>query len=746
MDAGRRSISAFLKEQKSILTPRILILALAFLVFSLLVTSWGWRRAVRFEAAHARQLLQERARNLGGSLLERLRSREATLRAAAWLAAAPDKAGRGTWDLYMERLRLSPEAPGSRGMEIGFLGASAGEPSAAPGMPLEAAWVPAMDQARDSGVAVISGPMAPGRNPEGPGREILMFCPVYARGVPLPSAQARRLALRGFVTGRIRLADLFAGLVDPAPTGGEVLLDDGASMGADARLFHSPAPAPGPRATLAFDAFGRPWVLQITAPGTFRPGAEGSLSNLILASGVIRSLALFILAFALLLARNLALSRRQALAKLQEANLRVVESHADVVRAKALLQNIVDNLPLAVVVKDPLHDFRTLLWNKGAEALFGVPAAETVGRGAHAFLPGERADLALASDRHAMKEGRIVEETEELHGTYLHTRRLALTDPEGGPGYLLTLSEDVTRHKLEQERLALAAKVFANCSEGICITDAGNRILSVNPAFTRMTGYPVEELLGQDPRVLSSHRQDQAFYEHVWDALLTQGRWQGQIWDRRKDGEVYPKWMTIDTVKDASGEIVNFVAISSDISLRIAAEENLRFIAEHDPLTSLPNRVLLADRFTQAAARANREGRRVGLLFLDLDHFKQVNDTLGHVAGDGLLQQVAARLSSVVRASDTVTRIGGDEFIIMLPDLEHEAQITGIAGKILESVSGPYALAGKETAMTFSIGGSCHPDHGTTLDRLVRCADLAMYAAKAGGRNQYHYYSASMEG
>jgi diguanylate cyclase (GGDEF)-like protein/PAS domain S-box-containing protein len=303
------------------------------------------------------------------------------------------------------------------------------------------------------------------------------------------------------------------------------------------------------------------------------------------------------------------------------------------------------------------------------------------------------------------------------------------------------LREAALRSKGEQEQLRLAAKVFEGCSEAICVTDAGNRILSVNPAFLQVTGYPLEELLGEDPRILSSQRQDPAFYERMWAALLAGGRWQGEIWDRRKDGEVYPKWMTIDAVRDASGAIVNFVSIASDISERHSAEANLRFQAEHDPLTGLPNRVLLADRFLQASALAAREGRRLGIMFLDMDHFKQINDTLGHGAGDRLLEEVAQRLLSGVRISDTVTRIGGDEFVVMVPGLSGEEDAMAIADKLLAAVRAPYELAGRTLSMTFSVGVALFPEHGRTLDDLLRAADAAMYIAKEGGRNRSAFHA-----
>jgi diguanylate cyclase (GGDEF)-like protein/PAS domain S-box-containing protein len=330
-----------------------------------------------------------------------------------------------------------------------------------------------------------------------------------------------------------------------------------------------------------------------------------------------------------------------------------------------------------------------------------------------------------------------------LARTLAVSRRLALAEAHEARAML---QKDAARQKLEHEQAQLAAKVFASCSESICITDAANRILTVNPAFVRMTGYTLEDVLGQDPRILSSHRQDQAFYDELWTSLLNQGRWQGEIWDRRKSGDVYPKWMTIDTVKDASGEIVNFVAIASDISERIATESNLRFLAEHDPLTGLPNRVLLNDRFLQAKARAEREGTHIGMLFLDLDHFKEVNDHHGHALGDLLLQKIAGRLTGAVRASDTVTRLGGDEFIVMLPDLESEAEVRTIANKLLQAVREPYALGSMALDMTFSAGGCCSPDHGTSMEELARCADFAMYAAKKGGRNQVCYYTPELIG
>jgi diguanylate cyclase (GGDEF)-like protein/PAS domain S-box-containing protein len=285
--------------------------------------------------------------------------------------------------------------------------------------------------------------------------------------------------------------------------------------------------------------------------------------------------------------------------------------------------------------------------------------------------------------------------------------------------------------KLEQ-----AATVFEHSKEGIVVTDANNKIISVNRSFVEITGYAPEDVVGKDPKILSSGLQSQEFYAHMWAAILQTGSWQGEIWDRRKNGEVYPEALTIIRVKNIDGVIINHLAIFSDISERKMAQERIQQLAHYDVLTGLPNRVLFTDRLAQAMISAQRNHNKIALLFLDIDRFKQINDTLGHGAGDRLLQNVGQRLLSCVREQDTVSRQGGDEFIVVLSD----ASALGaerVAQKILQSILHPYVIEQHDLRITASIGIALYPDHAQDSETLIKYADVAMYQAKESGRNCY---------
>jgi diguanylate cyclase (GGDEF)-like protein len=237
-----------------------------------------------------------------------------------------------------------------------------------------------------------------------------------------------------------------------------------------------------------------------------------------------------------------------------------------------------------------------------------------------------------------------------------------------------------------------------------------------------------------------SDRQDAAFYQALWASLNATGRWQGEIWNRRKSGEIYPEWLTINAVRDEFGRLVNYVAVFSDISGIKQSQAQLAHLAHHDPLTGLPNRLLFNDRLDHALDRARRDGSQLAVLFVDLDRFKHINDSLGHLAGDGLLQEVAARLTGAVRREDTVARMGGDEFTLLLEDLRRPEDAAVLARKLLDVLSGPYSVAGRELFVTASVGISLYPRDGSGCEELIRNADAAMYQAKEEGRNGYHFY------
>ncbi len=308
---------------------------------------------------------------------------------------------------------------------------------------------------------------------------------------------------------------------------------------------------------------------------------------------------------------------------------------------------------------------------------------------------------------------------------------------------------DITERKQAETELRIAATAFES-QEGILVTDADKIILRVNRAFTRITGYSAEEVIGKSPRRFQSGLQDEAFYQAMSKILKNTGSWEGEIWNQRKNGEIYPEYLIITAVKSEDGIVTNYVATLVDITLNKAAENEIQRLAFYDPLTGLPNRRLLLDRLKLALASSHRSGRKGALLFIDLDNFKTLNDTLGHDMGDLLLQQVAERLSSSVREGDTVARLGGDEFVVMLEDLSEQAveaatQTETIGEKILAILNQPYQLAKHEYYSTPSIGAALFNSHEQATDELLKQADIAMYQAKTSGRNALRFFDPQMQ-
>ena len=317
-------------------------------------------------------------------------------------------------------------------------------------------------------------------------------------------------------------------------------------------------------------------------------------------------------------------------------------------------------------------------------------------------------------------------------------------EPNGKPMRGVGTTQDITTRRRAEEELRIAATAFES-HEGMLITDAAMITLRVNAAFTRVTGYHAEDIVGKTPRLLKSGRHDAAFYAAMWEHIAVNGSWQGEIWNRRKSGEIYPEWLTITAVRSDRGEVTHYVGTLADISQRKSAEDEIRHLAFYDPLTQLPNRRLLLDRLQQAMASSARSGRQGAVMFLDLDNFKALNDSRGHDRGDLLLQHVAQRLSTCIREGDTASRFGGDEFVVMLVDLstiveETAAQAEVIALKILEVLAQPYDLGGQPYLCTASIGIALFSNHQFTSFELLKQADLAMYDAKASGHNTVRFH------
>lgn len=294
-----------------------------------------------------------------------------------------------------------------------------------------------------------------------------------------------------------------------------------------------------------------------------------------------------------------------------------------------------------------------------------------------------------------------------------------------------------------EKSMKLAASIYQSNADAIVVTDEENRIVDVNPAFTRISGYTRAEVMGKNPSLMQSGRHDADFYKQMWRGILADGHWFGEIWDKRKDGEIYAKSVNIIALRQNDGSVYRHVAQFSDITEKKQKDELIHWQANYDPLTNLPNRRLFHDRLAQAIKLAHRTSLPVALLFIDLDHFKEINDTLGHANGDALLVEVARRLAGCVREADTIARLGGDEFTVVLSEMIDASQARRIAEKIVQKMAEPFLFLNDETGhhISASIGVGLYPQDATDLPNLLKCADKAMYEAKAEGRNRYKYFA-----
>ncbi len=314
-------------------------------------------------------------------------------------------------------------------------------------------------------------------------------------------------------------------------------------------------------------------------------------------------------------------------------------------------------------------------------------------------------------------------------------------NPQGGSIWVYA---DITERRAQEDQLRLARTVFENTSEALMITDRQGNIVDVNHAFCTITGYDKSEVIGRNPSMFKSGRHAPAFYAEMWDTLLRTGAWSGEVFDRRKSGDIYPKWLSVSTVRNQKGEILNFIGSFQDISERKAAEEKIHYLAHHDVLTALPNRLLLRDRFGQAMERTRRTSRSLAFMFLDLDEFKRVNDSLGHRVGDELLVAAVKRLKACLREIDTISRQGGDEFIVLLSEIDTPVAAAAAASKIIAAMAEPFEIGGHAINSSVSIGIAMAPVDGHDFDTLLQKADIAMYDSKGRGHGGYTFFRQEM--
>lgn len=430
----------------------------------------------------------------------------------------------------------------------------------------------------------------------------------------------------------------------------------------------------------------------------------------------------------------------------------VVVSFADVTARKRTADELREERDFTAAILDGAgalvlvlnRELRIIRFNRACEMLTGYRAAEVMGRSVLDFLIAKsdvertREHLARLWAGESTVDMEVCINTKQGEARHIAWSGSVLRDAKGAAKFIVSAGIDMTEQMRATEAMRLTTKVFESSTEGILVTDASARVLQANPAFTLITGHEVEHIVNKVPPMLDRGNQE------LWLALNEHGVWQGENWDRRKDGDRYPQWLTVSAVRNERNEVTNYVVVFSDITTRKQAEDRLNYLANHDPLTGLANRALFMERLQQALAHAHRNTQVVALIFMDLDRFKIINDTLGHAIGDKLLQTVGKRIRSCARAEDTIARFGGDEFTILLEDIGEELDVTGFVQKVLNAFSTPLMLEGHEIFVTPSVGISLYPNDGVDAQSLLKNADAAMYRAKDLGRNNYQFFTADM--
>lgn len=412
----------------------------------------------------------------------------------------------------------------------------------------------------------------------------------------------------------------------------------------------------------------------------------------------------------------------------------------------ALQAGALNNSVNGIIISDAsLPDQPVIYVNPAFERITGYTSIDIIGKNCR-FLQGNDHDQPdLERLREVLTTGGSAKATLRNYRKdgVMFWNRLQMApvmDQSGKVTHFVAIMSDITERKHSEDYLRLISRVFIHADESIFITDHQGLIVEANPAFIRTTGYERNEALGKKPNLLKSGWHDQEFYADLWQSLLTEGHWTGEIWNRRKNGDIYPSKTTISSVRDDDGRTLSYVCLSSDISVLKAQQRELEMLALHDPLTGLPNRALLHDRLAMALAEARRSGTKMAVCFMDLDGFKPVNDQFGHETGDLLLVEVARRMTIVLRSTDTVARLGGDEFVLILSEIQNEREFMSMLTRLTETVARPYELGGGVVTVSASIGVTLYPDDDVDAETLLRHADQAMYLAKEKGRNRVHFF------
>lgn len=611
----------------------------------------------------------------------------------------------------------------------------------------------AMARARDSGRAVMSGKVTLVQEIDGQTQAgFLMYLPVYRKGSVHDSAQTRCDNIVGWVYSPFRMDDLMSGVLGRAITDFDLMIFDGEIESKEALMYDIDSSIKKGlpddslfRMSQRLNIADHSWILNIRSLPVFEDRLDMRETRLIQKVGILLSMVLAALIWLLVNGRarlvNIAARMTRELRESEAFNISVLDSLREHIA-------VLDTQGFIIAVNEAWRRFDRA--NHGADALmyslglnyfdvcrtdgcsFGGESQAAM-KGISAVLEGHLESFSMEYPCHTANEQRWFQ---------MHVR--PLQGPRSGA---VVAHENITARRMNEEALRLAGTVFNSVGEAVMVTDHNNTIIAVNPAFTMVTGFSSEDVIGKNPNVLSSGEHAKPFYQAFWYELMQTDRWSGEITNRRKDGKRFIEWLSIKIVRDNSGAIRQYVGVFTDISERKANEERIYHLAHYDVLTDLPNRALLTDRLNQALAKARRGQTMLAVLFIDLDKFKPVNDNLGHNIGDILLKEVGARLQTCMqRKSDTVSRLGGDEFVALLAHVDKASDAVSVAEKILAALSSQdFDISGNRISISASVGIAIYPQHGEDIKKLMKNADTAMYHAKKAGRNAYRLFDHPMD-
>ncbi|MBP1765170.1 MAG: diguanylate cyclase with sensor [Firmicutes bacterium] len=564
---------------------------------------------------------------------------------------------------------------------------------------------------------------------------VLMFMPVYRQGFDLGTVEQRRAAILGWTYLPLRIKDFMDSYLKmeyaDLSTKIAIQIYSGSEM-APAALMYGSHPekevlAGSYQFVQKISVYGTTWTVAVVPlPGYWANERIDKNAQMVMIIGIFLALILALVAKIVI----------NSFMRVEDALQETTRANRSLVKQEELLRAIYDTSGVAVQLIGV--DGKIAYANQRTVEMFQYPLDELLGTEFFNFiLPEYHGEVrkkftalitgqvsSITSDRRYWRKNN----TSEFWG---RTTGRAFHDADGNINGIVVVIEDITELRKTEAAMRLASTVFDTSTSGILVTDADRRIISVNPALTRITGYAPEDVLGHRPREFFSGVQSEHSYQEMWQTIEQIGYWEGEFLNRRKNGQLFPAMLSISRVVDPSGVVVNYVGMFMDITERRKAEEKIYHLAHHDYLTGLPNRALLVERATQALVLARRYNRQMAIIFIDLDRFKPINDEYGHDVGDTVLRTIAERLQAIVRISDTVCRQGGDEFVILLPEITGRDGLEKLAQELLAAIRQPCEVGDHRLIVQASIGIAVYPDHGNSVDAIIQRADSAMYRAKA---------------